>query len=593
MKKNELETYFYLLTRLWSHLNSRRRNQFQRILALMVISSLAEIFSIGVVAPFLAALTDPQKVFSHPSSQFWVQFFGVTTPDQFLLFITIIFGLSSIIAGCLRMLLLWAGIHLSFGAGADISLNIYRRTLYQPYTTHLSRNSSEIINGISRKVGIVINSMSLILTFISSSVILIVIVFTLILIDPIPALLMLCGFGFIYATIIYLTRKKQLAYSQVIAKESTQVIKTLQEGLGGIRDILIDGSQEVYCRLYSASDLPLRNAEGKSQFISSFPRYAIEPLGMMLIAISAYFLSRGQSGVSGAIPILGTLALGAQRLVPILQQAYQSYSIIRSTQVSFEDAVNLLDQPLPEFLNYPAINTHLFDWQICFDRVWFSYDHKQPWTLQDINLRIVKGSRVGFIGSTGSGKSTLLDIMMGLLEATKGALVVDGDVITPLNARSWQSRIAHVPQSIFLSDGTIKENIAFGVPKNQINSDRVREVARQAQIAEVIEKLENQYETLVGERGVRLSGGQRQRIGIARALYKNADVLIFDEATSALDNKTEQAVMDAIEGLSKNLTILIIAHRISTLKNCNQIVELESGRIKRVCSYAELSNEKS
>jgi ATP-binding cassette subfamily B protein len=205
--------------------------------------------------------------------------------------------------------------------------------------------------------------------------------------------------------------------------------------------------------------------------------------------------------------------------------------------------------------------------------------------IKNLNLTITKGSRIGFIGTTGSGKSTLLDIIMGLLEPTEGILEIDGQPITMLNHRSWQSHIAHVPQAIFLADSTIEENIAFGVHKNQIDHERVRQAAQQAQIADTIETWPKQYKTFIGERGIRLSGGQRQRIGIARALYKQADLIIFDEATSALDNETEEAVMQAIENLSDDLTILIIAHRLSTLKNCTNIIELSGGEIKRVGSF--------
>jgi ATP-binding cassette subfamily B protein len=229
-----------------------------------------------------------------------------------------------------------------------------------------------------------------------------------------------------------------------------------------------------------------------------------------------------------------------------------------------------------------------FRQQIRLNQLSFQYSPQTPWVLNEVNLCILRGSRVGFIGVTGSGKSTLLDIVMGLLEPTTGTIEIDGQLVTSGNHRAWQEHIAHVPQAIFLADSTIEENIAFGVPKDQIDSGRVRQAAEQAQIADIILTWPNKYQTLVGERGIRLSGGQRQRIGIARALYKKADVIIFDEATSALDNETEQAVMQAIEGLSGDLTLLIIAHRLTTLKNCTQVVEMENGRLKRIGSYQEI-----
>jgi ATP-binding cassette subfamily B protein len=313
---------------------------------------------------------------------------------------------------------------------------------------------------------------------------------------------------------------------------------------------------------------------------------------MVLIAWLAYVLALQPDGLVKAIPILGALALGAQRLLPALQQAYGSWSAIKAGHVSLQDTLELLDQPIidGEGRNTPSGMT--FQQQVRLVDLSFRYGDQLPWVISNLNLNIYKGDRIGFIGSTGSGKSTLLDIIMGLLQPTSGKLEIDGQVVTSTNNSSWQSHIAHVPQSIYLADSTIQENIAFGVPKEKIDPHRVRKAAEEAQIAELIESWPNKYKTFVGERGVRLSGGQRQRIGIARALYKRADVIIFDEATSALDNETEQAVIKAIENLSKDLTLLIIAHRLTTLKNCNRIVELEDGGISHIGNYQEIVHQK-
>jgi ATP-binding cassette subfamily B protein len=315
----------------------------------------------------------------------------------------------------------------------------------------------------------------------------------------------------------------------------------------------------------------------------------MEALGMLLIATLAYSLAQQIDGIAKAIPILGALALGAQRLLPVLQQAYGSWTQINSGQSSLKDTLELLDQPIPDYIDQQLLQLP-FRQKIALKGLGFRYEGQASYVLQDLNLTISKGSQVGFIGATGSGKSTLLDIVMGLLQPTDGVLEIDDQIITLTNYHAWQAHIAHVPQTIFLTDSTIAENIAFGIPKDRIDHSRVKWAALQAQISETIKGWPKQYETFVGERGVRLSGGQRQRIGIARALYKQADVIILDEATSALDNQTEQAVMQAIEGLSKKPTVLIIAHRLSTLKNCTQIVELGGGIIKRVCNYQEIVN---
>jgi ATP-binding cassette subfamily B protein len=295
--------------------------------------------------------------------------------------------------------------------------------------------------------------------------------------------------------------------------------------------------------------------------------------------------------VAAALPILAMLALGAQRLLPIMQQLYGNWSVVAGSKAALADVLALLEQPLPAGVNLSEPEPLALKEAITFENVSFKYNSHAPWVLQDINLTIPKGSRVGIIGATGSGKSTSVDLIMGLLVPTQGQILVDGNEVRVTHQRAWQRAVAHVPQSIYLADTSIAENIAFGVPVDQIDLDLVRKSAQQARIAEFIESRPEAYSAIIGERGVRLSGGQRQRIGIARALYKQASVLIFDEATSALDNETEQSVMQAIEGLSEDLTVFIIAHRLTTLKNCTMIVELGGGVIKKIGTYQEIVSE--
>jgi ATP-binding cassette subfamily B protein len=302
----------------------------------------------------------------------------------------------------------------------------------------------------------------------------------------------------------------------------------------------------------------------------------------------AFYLVTRSSGILAAIPVLGALALAAQRMLPTLQQSYANLVSMRGSQILLADALDLLDQPLPVYARLPAPTPIPFQHSIRLQNLSFRYSSDLPWVLKDIQLDIPKGSRVGFIGTTGSGKSTLLDVLMALVDPEKGALLIDGVPITAENHRSWQRHLAHVPQMIFLADTTIAENIAFGVPFEDIDMELVRQSARKACIDEMIESMPKKYSTLVGERGVRLSGGQRQRIGIARALYKQADVIVFDEATSALDNETEREVMQAIENLGDHLTILIVAHRVTTLAKCTQIVELAEGVVQRIGTYQEV-----
>lgn len=567
-----------LISRLWQHIGLRRHRQFGLLLVLMILASFAEIISIGAVLPFIGALTAPNKIFEHPAAQPFIQLLGLASAQELLLPLTITFCLAAVIAAAIRLLLLWVSIRLSFAVGADLGITIYRRTLYQPYAVHTARNSSEVINGIYVKASEVIFYILMpTLTIISAAFMLLAIIMSLLYAIPGIALFAFGGFGLIYAFIIRLTKSRLKVNSQQIAHESTHVIKCLQEGLGGIRNVLIDGTQETFCTNYKNADQILRRAQGNNQFIGVSPRFGLETLGMIFIAMLAYVLSQQPDGIATAIPILAVLALGLQRLLPTLQQTYGAWSTIRGAQASLQDVLALLDQPLPAHAEQSVVKPLPFHNQISLNQVSFRYYPQAPWVLRNINVTIAKGSRVGFIGETGSGKSTLLDIIMGLITPNEGTLKIDEQEITADNYRSWQAHIAHVPQVIFLADSSIAENIAFGIPKDKIDPERVRQAARQAQIADIIESWPRQYQTFVGERGVQLSGGQLQRIGIARALYKQADVIIFDESTSALDNETEQAVMQAIEGLDGDITILIIAHRLTTIKNCTQIVELGNG----------------
>jgi ABC-type multidrug transport system fused ATPase/permease subunit len=406
-------------------------------------------------------------------------------------------------------------------------------------------------------------------------------------INPAVAALAMASFGSGYAVITYLSRKRLRLYSHRAAAEHTQVVKALQEGLGGIRDVLLDGTQPVYCDIYRKSEYEMRRAYGNIVYASASPRFAMEAMGMVLIAAIAFGLSRTAMGVSSAVPALAALALGAQRLLPVLQQGYGAWATITGGQTALAVTLDLLQQPLPPEALEPAPEPLPFSTAVQFSGVSFRYA-SGPWVLNEVNFSIRRGMRVGIVGSTGSGKSTLLDVLMGLLLPTKGELLVDGEPMSGPRIRSWQRAIAHVPQNIFLADRSVAENIALGVPVDAIDRDRVRLAARQAQIADFIEARPEGYDAWVGERGIRLSGGQRQRIGIARALYKNASVLILDEATSALDNATEQSVMDAIEALDRHLTVLLIAHRLSTVRRCDSIVELEQGRVVAQGTYEEL-----
>jgi ATP-binding cassette, subfamily B, bacterial PglK len=578
------------LTTLWHHFSKRRQKQFWLILVLMIIASLSEIISVGAVLPFLGIITAPERVYQHPFMQPIIQILELTEPSQLILPLTIFFIIATLLAASIRLTLLYVMTRFSFATGADLSISIYRRTLYQEYAVHVLCNSSEVINTIITKTNTTISGiLSPVLTFVSSIILLIGIMGALIAINIGVALSAFTVFGLLYWLVVRYTKDKLKDNSQIIADQSTQMIKSLQEGLGGIRDLLIDSTQQFYCQLYRNADLPLRRATGNNHFISGSPKFIMEAIGMILFAGLAYVMTQQEGGMVAAIPVLGALALGAQRLLPALQQSYHAYSLIKGSRSSFEDVLNLLDQPLSEYADQLPVRPIPFEKEIKLTNLNFRYKEDSAWVLKNINFSLEKGARIGFIGGTGSGKSTLVDIIMGLLPPTNGELIIDQQPVNIQNRRAWQAHIAHVPQNIFLSDSSIEENIAFGIAKEQIDHQRVKKAAQQAQISELIEQWKEGYQTFVGERGVLLSGGQRQRIGIARALYKKANVLIFDEATSALDNETEREVMKAIEGLGKEITVLIIAHRLTTLKGCDKIIKIDKNHTVHEVGYQEIN----
>ena len=577
---NSLSSLPNLLNRLWCHLSERRRREFAYLFGLMLLSALAEIISFGAVLPFLGVLVSPEEIFKRPIIMNAAKFFGISTTDQLLFFMSATFIVAALFAGTIRMLLLRVSSRVVFASGADLSSEVYRRSLYQPYEVHIARNSSKIISVITIKLtSVVFGVMQPLMTFVSSIVLLIAITVALFAINPIIAAVAGVGFLTIYGIVIFISRKRLQRNSQRIASKHSQVIKILQEGLSGIRDVLLENSQKVYYNLYSKADQPFWRAQGENVFIAGSPRFIIETLGLVIITCLAYSLSRQSGGVATALPLLGALAFGAQRLLPTLQNIYSSWASIVGSKSSLVDVITLLDQPIDEELLKRIPEPLAFEKCIKLKAIYFRYGNDGPWVIDGTNLEIQKGARVGFIGRTGSGKSTLLDLLMGLLMPTAGEILVDGKTVSGHSLRAWQRNIAHVPQSIYLADATFAENIAFGVLPEAIDLGRVRTAAIQAQIANYIENQPDGYCTVVGERGIRLSGGQRQRIGIARALYKHATVLVLDEATSALDNSTEQSVMDAIKGLNRDLTILIVAHRLSTLQQCDTVVELVHGKL--------------
>lgn len=547
----------------------------------MLSSGLAEMLSLGSVLPFLAVLSNPHRLWQQPLVQGLASRVGFSSESQLLVPATLIFATTAVLAALVRLVNLWLNCRLAASVGSDLSCDAYRCTLYQPYAMHVQRNSAEVITGTTTQIAITIAALNALLQLITAAIVALGLLVGLLVIDASVALGAAALFGTAYILLATTARHQLRSNGLKIAEASKQQLKALQEGLGAFRDVILNGSQPIYLQIYRNADRPQRQLQAKNSYLSAFPRYMFEAFSMVAIAVLGALLALQRGSGASVIPLLGALAMGAQRLLPALQQIYSSWASLKGSHKALQDVLSILNQHLSPQVG--AAQPLRLDKCIHFEAVHFRYGPEQPEVLQGLDLEIQRGERIGLIGSTGSGKSTTVDILMGLLVPTAGRIMVDSsdlhDPAHPERLVAWRASIAHVPQSIYLADSSIAENIAFGIPIGQINMMRVRQAAAQAQIASFIQAIPDGYESFVGERGIRLSGGQRQRIGIARALYRQAQVLVFDEATSALDHETEEAVMNGIEGLSRDLTVILIAHRLSTVQRCDRVIRLSEGTI--------------
>ena len=568
---------------LYRTLPARRRREAWGTIGLMLIGALAEVVSVGSILPFLAVLTDPSRLAAIPVAG---DLIAGLKPGTDLVAVTAsaFIGLF-IFSGLLRLALAKVSQALAFNIANDLSISAFAKLIRQPYLYYTARHSGEALSQFEKLHTITFTVLLSGVQALISSVIAVLLVALLVAVNPLVALVsagLLIGTYLLFSVAVQPILKRN---SEIGSYHAVLRIKRVQEALGGIRDILLDRSQPAFEREFAYSADRFRRSASSNNFISLAPRILIEMLGMVMIGAYAWWLADRPGGVNAAIPMLGALALGAQRLLPLLQQSFVGWSSFLGNRRNILDVVELLeleDRLPPE---QPPGNMAFCD-VIGFEKVGFSYPSGGV-VLRDISFTIAKGERIGIAGTTGSGKSTLMDLLLGLLDPTEGEIRIDGRRLDDAARAAWQAEIAHVPQVIYLADDTLAANIAFGVSPVEIDQDRVATAARSAGIADFIDRLAQGYQTRTGERGVRLSGGQRQRIGIARALYKRASVLVFDEATSALDTRTEDGVMASVAKLGKDMTIIMIAHRLTTLKDCDRVIHLEHGRIDRVVEKAE------
>ena len=582
MNLSLLEVY----KKIWKYTPRIRRFQLLALVFLMVITSAFEVLSIGALIPFIGILTSPDKLDSFELLRRFVPInWSELDRSEVQIYITLVFSISILIASALRIFLTFCQVRLSHYLGVEFGVKVFSSILSLDYQEHTSSNTSELIVAVAKAQELIPYLLQPTLGIFSSGMIAISIFCSLLYMNAVLTLVSVLVFVMVYGILIKVFRKTLVRNSEVSSRERVRSMKILTEGFGGIRDIILDGSHHYFINIFRESTYKVQSANATMQILSSVPRFVLEAVGMVVIAVLAFISVNSGSNMMEVIPVFGVLALGAQKLLPLMQQIYAAVTSLLGNKVSVAEAVQRFDGDRIACFDVNAANVANdinFKGLIELRNVNFRFSKNSPWILKDFNFKICKGARIGIIGETGCGKSTVLDILMSLLRPQSGDLLIDNVRVNESNYRSWQSKISHVPQAIFLSDASIKENIAFGVNLADIDEDRVVKCAQVAKISKTIERMHEGYQTEVGERGVRLSGGQRQRLGIARAIYKRSSVIIFDEATSALDSETEKLVMDGIYAMDNSITIIMVAHRLSTLNGCDFIYEVDRGAIRPI-----------
>ncbi len=562
------------------NLSKYRKTQLIQLLILILMGGIAEFISLGAIVPFLAILIDTQQALDIPFVVFVLDVININPSDDIYKQITILFIFVIIISNIIRFLLLTTIMKFNFSLGHDLGIKIYRNSLNTPYAECVLRNSSEIVGGINKLEHLTWIVLSIINAM--SGVIMIFFIFiTILLISPVFASTLFLSLFAVYSIFFLISKNKLKKSSFIIGENSNKRVQLIQEGLGSIRDILLNHNQLVFLNQFKEIDLEMRNAQISNSIIGASPRFIIEAFAMVAIVLIAYFsISNNNTSTAYIVSTLGALTLGLQRLVPLAQHVYSGWTQFSGNKNILNDVMKLAKSSKLGEMD-KTVKSISFNRAIEFKNVSFFYNNNESLVVDNVNFLIKKGTMVGLIGATGSGKTTIVDLLSTLLNPTNGEILVDN---SPLNDNfyfKWKEKITYVSQHIYLLDASFAQNIAFGLSNNEIDLNIVKSVADQAQISKFIENNNNGYQTIIGENGVFLSGGQKQRIGIARALYKNSQILIFDEATSALDSETEENIILSIKNFKKDITIIIISHRATTMKYCDSIYKITDGKVTK------------
>ncbi len=569
-------------SKIWKLFNQHEKKRALLLLLLMNIMAISEVLGVGSIMPFLSVLGNQETIHTNQYLFYMYTLFDFKSNESFLIFLGFLALVILLISAFVRTLSYYALFRFSNMRRHSIGQKLLKKYLHQPYKFFLNRNSSDVTKTILSETDSLIEQVIVpAIRLVTYSILTGFLVIFLLIIDPVLALILALIFGVFYS-IMYLTVRKYLGkIGKERVKANSSRFKVVLETIGGIKDLKVLGREKVYLDSFTkpSSDFSMYSATSKT--LSQAPQFLMEAIAFgSLLVMAIYGLSSEGFDLGEFLPVLGLYALGVLKLKPAINEIYKSLSTMKFGNSGLDNVLEDLENLTNEKSNILNDNKRLLlKESLVLKNVNFSYDNSSKLALENININIKVNTTVGIIGTTGAGKSTLVDIILGLLHPNSGQIIVDDNILDINNIRQWQNSIGYVPQSIFLIDDSIASNIAFGVPKEEIDMKQVEEVAKMAKVYDFVISLENGFDTEIGERGVRLSGGQRQRLGIARALYHNPELLVLDEATSALDNETEAEVMKAIDGMSGSKTIIMIAHRLSTVERCDMLIKIQNGKI--------------
>jgi HlyD family secretion protein len=586
------------LAELYRLLTREQRKKLLRLQVLVVLMAFAEIAGVVSIGPFMALVGDMSQLQGEGRFAQFYQATGATSPEQFLFWVGIGVLVLLTLAAAISAITVWRLSMYGARVGAELSIRLYRHYMHQPWLFHAGGSSSELTKQITgecqRVTGGIINPLMQMNAKIVMAVLMAVGIFIY---NPAVALIGVAVFTTSYWLLFRIVRTRLMRNGQIISRTQQQRFKLMAEGFGGIKDTLLLGRQPDFVHRFDTASSRFAHAQGTNQAMSQVPRFAMELVAFgSIIFLILYLLATHEGNLGTILPVLSVYALAGFKLLPAFQQVYTSLSSIKGNLAALDSIrddlrASSLDDSKALGNSKQQSNQHLVPNQsMTLQDATFYYPGKSQPALCNLTITIPVNKVIGLVGASGSGKSTAIDLLLGLIQPQIGTLLVDGQPLNQDQLRAWQNTLGFVAQSIFLADSSIRENIAFGLPAGDIEEAKVKQAATMAHLNELIEELPNGLDTRVGERGVQLSGGQRQRIGIARALYHDAEVLILDEATSALDGITEKLIMDAIHDFAGKKTIIMIAHRLATVKQCDQIYLMAAGKVVDSGTYGELSD---